>query len=207
VPIAPAPTPALTNPSGPTILVCCHPPKNANDDNLQPRGGGAAIAEFDGNLTCRRTDTVTEVHWQGKFRGPDFAPMHFILEGNTTARLKDSGGNQVWTVFAKPVSEQAQEEISRALKSDAAQIMAAIRDEPGISLADIARRMGWHNKQKLPDKSKAQRRVRALEKKGFVERDDDALELKDKGKSWLAKQGKKKEPPQRGGPDLTLVKS
>jgi RecA-family ATPase len=72
-------------PGGPTILVCCHPPKNAGDDNLQPRGGGAVIAEFDGNLTCRRTETVTEVHHQGKFRGPDFAPMHFLLEGATTA--------------------------------------------------------------------------------------------------------------------------
>jgi DNA-binding MarR family transcriptional regulator len=194
-------------PGGPTILVCCHPPKNANDDNLQPRGGGAAIAEFDGNLTCKRTETATEVHWQGKFRGPDFAPMHFVLEGVTTARLKDSHGNQVWTVFAKPTSEQDKEEISRALKSDAIAIMVVIRDHPGISLADIARRTGWHNRQMLPDKSKAQRRIRALEKKKLVERDDDALELTDKGKTWLAKQeGKKKEATPKGGPDLTLVK-
>jgi hypothetical protein len=69
---------------------------------LQPRGGGTFIAEFDGNLTCRCTETATEVHWQGKFRGPDFAPMHFILDGVTTARLKDSRGNQVWTVNARP---------------------------------------------------------------------------------------------------------
>ena len=194
-------------PGGPTILVCCHPPKGAQDDNLQPRGGGAFIAEFDGNLTCRRTEAATEVHWQGKFRGPDFAPMHFILEGVTTERLKDSRGNTIWTIFAKPASERDQEEITRALKSDATQIMAVIRDEPGISLADIARRMGWHNKQMLPDKSKAQRRIRTLEKKKLVERDDDALELTDKGKSWLAKQGKKKEATPKGGPDLTLVKS
>ena len=48
------------------------------------------IAEFDGNLTCKRTDTVTVVHHQGKFRGPDFTPLHFTLEGQTAARLKDS---------------------------------------------------------------------------------------------------------------------
>jgi RecA-family ATPase len=30
-------------PGGPTILVCCHPPKNAADDNLQPRGGGRLL--------------------------------------------------------------------------------------------------------------------------------------------------------------------
>jgi hypothetical protein len=194
-------------PGGPTILVCCHPPKNASDDNLQPRGGGAVIAEFDGNLTCRRTETATEVHWQGKFRGPDFAPMHFILEGQTTARLKDSHGNQVWTVFAKPASERDKEEISKALKSDAIAIMVVIRDEPGISLADIAKRMNWKNKQDLPDRSKAQRRIRMLEKKRLVERDDDALELTDKGKTWLAKQSKKKEAAPKSGPDLTLVKS
>jgi hypothetical protein len=92
-------------PGGPTILVCCHPPKNASDDNLQPRGGGAVIAEFDGNLTCKRTDTVTVVHHQGKFRGPDFAPLHFTLEGQTAARLKDSQGRQIWSVFAnRPAS-------------------------------------------------------------------------------------------------------
>jgi hypothetical protein len=39
-----------------------------------------------------------------------------------------------------------------------------------------------------------------LEKKGFVERDDDALELRDKGKAWLAKQDKKKEATPKGGP-------
>ena len=30
-------------PGGPTILVCCHPPKNASDDNLQPRGGAQPL--------------------------------------------------------------------------------------------------------------------------------------------------------------------
>jgi hypothetical protein len=111
-------------PGGPTILVCCHPPKNENDDNLQPRGGGATIAEFDGNLTCKRTDTVTEIHHQGKFRGPDFAPLHFTLEPTTSSPLKDKRGNAIWTVLAKPASEEAQEEISKALKSDAIAIMA-----------------------------------------------------------------------------------
>jgi len=55
----------------------------------------------------------------------------------------------------------------------------------------------------LPDKSKAQRRIRALEKKKLVERDDDALELTDKGKAWLAKQQGKKEATPKDGPDLT----
>ena len=42
-------------PDGPCVLVLCHPPKNAGDDNLQPRGGGAYVAEMDGNLCAART--------------------------------------------------------------------------------------------------------------------------------------------------------
>jgi RecA-family ATPase len=194
-------------PGGPTILVCCHPPKNASDDNLQPRGGGAVIAEFDGNLTCKRTETVTEVHHQGKFRGPDFAPAHFILEGATTARLKDSRGNLVWSVFARPASEQDQEEISKAVEADLAAIMTALNSEPGLSLAGIARTLGWLTPQGLPNKSKAQRRIRLLEKKKLVERDGERLEITDKGKKWLGKQGKSNEPAPKDGPNLVPVKS
>jgi hypothetical protein len=196
-------------PGGPTILVCCHPPKNASDDNLQPRGGGAVIAEFDGNLTCRRTDTVTIVHHQGKFRGPDFAPLHFTLEGQTAERLKDSQGRQIWSVFAKPASEQDQENISKAMEADLAAVMAAIRDEPGISIASIAIRVGWQNKQRKPDRSKTQRRVKTLEVKKWVEREGEHLELTTKGKERLAKieARKAKGTAPKDGPDLTLVKS
>jgi hypothetical protein len=37
---------------GPTVLVACHPPKNAPPENLLPRGGGAFLNEMDGNLTA-----------------------------------------------------------------------------------------------------------------------------------------------------------
>jgi DNA-binding MarR family transcriptional regulator len=87
--------------------------------------------------------------------------------------------------------------------------MAAIRDEPGISIASIAIRLGWLNKQRKPDKSKAQRRVKTLEAKKWVERDGEQLELTTKGKERLAKlEGRKaKGAAPKGGPDLTLVKS
>jgi hypothetical protein len=184
-------------PGGPTILVCCHPPKNAADDNLQPRGGGAVIAEFDGNLTCKRTETVTEVHHQGKFRGPDFAPIHFILESTTSEKLKDSKGNLIWTVFAKPASEEDQENISRAVEADLAAIMRAIADDPTLSMIGIARALGWRDAHK----SKVQRRMKTLERKKWVERDGDRLELTAKGKTQLAKiEGRMKEAAPQDGP-------
>jgi hypothetical protein len=79
---------------GPTILVTCHPVKNYSRENLLPRGGGAFLNEIDGNLVCQKTDgtMAVEIHWQGKFRGPDFAPIPFKLEVGTCERLKDSKG-------------------------------------------------------------------------------------------------------------------
>jgi hypothetical protein len=76
-------------PGGPCVLTNCHPVKNAGDDNLNPRGGGAFVAEIDGNLTALRDDTAVVLHWQVKFRGPDFAPISFVLR--TDRRIEKEG--------------------------------------------------------------------------------------------------------------------
>ena len=44
--------PLITMPGEPCVIVACHPVKNATDDNLIPRGGGAFLNEVDGNLTA-----------------------------------------------------------------------------------------------------------------------------------------------------------
>ncbi len=76
--------------------------------------------------------------------------------------------------------------------------MAAIRDEPSVSWAGIATKMGWHNKQHKPDRSKVQRRLKTLEHKKWVERDGDRLELTNKGKDRLAKRITKEAAPESG---------
>ena len=73
---------------------------------MLPRGGGAFVAEMDGNLTCSKTDALATVHWQGKFRGPDFAPIPFMLTPAFAEGLKDSKGRGIPTVIAKSLSEQ-----------------------------------------------------------------------------------------------------
>jgi hypothetical protein len=83
-----------TLPGGPVVLVACHPTKNASDDNMIPRGGGAFLAEIDGNLTCIKRDTIAEVHHQGKFRGSDFAPLSFqLLQATAPARRQQGQEN------------------------------------------------------------------------------------------------------------------
>jgi hypothetical protein len=41
-----------------------------------------------GNFTAAKTDSTTELHWQGKFRGVEFAPLHFMLRTVTHQRLR-----------------------------------------------------------------------------------------------------------------------
>ena len=79
-------------PGKPTVIANCHPVKNASPDNSAAGRGGNFLNQVDGNLTAAKTDTTTELHWQGKFRGVEFAPMHFMLKTVNHERLKDKQG-------------------------------------------------------------------------------------------------------------------
>jgi hypothetical protein len=147
---------------GPCVIVACHPPKNAGDDNLQPRDGGAFIAEMDGNLTSIKDDGIVELHWQGKFRGPDFAPLSFQLQGVTNERLKDTRGRLIPTVLASYVSQTAQDEIAAASRTNENKVLATYAANPDASMADVARQLGWIMKSGEPDKTKVKRAVAKL---------------------------------------------
>jgi hypothetical protein len=84
-------------PGTPAVVVNCHPVKNAADDNLCPRGGGAFVNEVDGNLTCLRDANVVTLHHQVKFRGVDFAAINFILLTDTYDCLRDKKGRPMPT--------------------------------------------------------------------------------------------------------------
>ena len=99
-------------PGRPTIIANCHPVKNAGPDNLLPAGGGTFLNEVDGNLTASKTDNTTELHWQGKFRGVEFAPMHFTLKTVTHDRLKDKKQRLIPTVICEWISDNTKEEIA-----------------------------------------------------------------------------------------------
>src|SRR5262249_15681349 len=124
---------------GPCVIINCHPPKNATKDNLLPRGGGAFIAEMDGNLTASKDDGIVELHWQGKFRGPDFAPLSFQLKTVTHEQLKDTKGRTIPTVIAIHLSETARDEMTAAARSNENRVLAAISADPEASYAQIAR--------------------------------------------------------------------
>ncbi|RYB01301.1 AAA family ATPase, partial [Lichenibacterium ramalinae] len=94
-------------PGRPAVVVAAHPVKNAPQDNLLPYGGGAILNEVDGNLTLwRRSEGpagIVELHWQGKLRGLEFAPIPFRFEITSSPEVTDAKGREVSLPTMLPV--------------------------------------------------------------------------------------------------------
>jgi hypothetical protein len=174
-----------TIPGGPCVVANCHPVKNATADQLIPRGGGSFLAETDGNLTVNKTDSTVEFHWQGKFRGPDFAPMNFLIRTVTHQDLKDSDGRLIPTVIAEHISEQAKEDISAAARTAEIAVLKIIDANPAATLATIAAAMRWTLYSGEPNKMKAHRCVKALTTAKLIK------EARRSGRYLLTDEGKK----------------
>ena len=177
-------------PGGPTTIINCHPTKNATDDNLVPRGGGAFLAEVDGNLVCIRDDTVVKLHWQGKFRGPDFAPISFQLRSVSHERLRDTENRVITTVIAEPLSEMAEQELTKAARSDEDRLLPAIATDPTASIAALAQTLGWFTAKNEPQKSKVHRALGRLKDAKLLATERGQHMLTEKGSKVLKKMEK-----------------
>jgi hypothetical protein len=174
---------------GPCVLVLCHPPKNAGDDNLQPRGGGSYVAEMDGNLTVTKDDMAVELHWQTKLRGPDFAPVNFLLRSVTHEELKDTKGRLIPTIVAEYLSDTAQEEMTKTSRCDEDLVLQALAGNPRASFADLAASLGWYAKNGKPNRTKAQRILGRLQRDKLIKKDRGHYEITEKGQKALKQKG------------------
>ena len=173
-------------PGGPCVLAACHPPKNATDDNLLPRGGGAYVAEVDGNLTAaKRDDGSVEVAWQGKLRGPDFAPLSFMLKCVTHERLKDGKGRLLPTVVASLLSDAAQQEMATAARSREDDLLKILAANPTASQADLANLLNWKMRDGSPYKVRVRRALDTLNKAKLITKNRDGFTLTPAGKKAL----------------------
>jgi hypothetical protein len=168
----------------PVVLVTSHPVKNWSPDNMVPRGGGAFLNEMDGNFTCMKIagTMFPELHWCGKIRGPDFAPIPFRLEVGTCPRLKDSKGRDLWTVIAHQVTTQERDAAADAAEKNKTTLLAAIAKMPGASYADLARECEWFMKTGEPYKSMVQRYIKALLNEKLIRSQGGKLVLTKAGK-------------------------
>jgi hypothetical protein len=166
---------------GPTALVLCHPIKSATNDNLAPRGGGSFVAEIDGNLCARKSDSAVEVHWAVKFRGMDFAPMAFRLDTVVAARLRDAKGRNIPTVLATPIDEAAKQVLAASERSDQDRVLRAIYDRPGESLSEIAKHLGWNMRDGKPYAMRVKRAAERLAGDGLLLKHRGAWALSERG--------------------------
>ena len=116
-------------PGKPCVVVCSHPTKNAQKhEELVPRGGGAFVAEVDGNLTLMKKDVgKSEMFWSKKFRGRIDNPVQIALTPVEAATTRDAKGRPLRSVLAAVADEP-----------DAAELVAArsLRDRILILMAD-----------------------------------------------------------------------
>ena len=141
-----------TLPGLPTVLVLCHPVKNAGNDNLVPRGGGGFLNEMDGNFAARLKDGVIDMHWQGKFRGRDFEAISFQITPLTCETLKDSKDRPIHTVMVKPLSDADRAAVEQKVRRDEDEILVVLGNSFSGSQADLATTLGWFHTSGLPAK-------------------------------------------------------
>lgn len=145
--------------SNPAVVFLSHPVKNADRENLVPRGGGAFLNELDGNLTLW-SDAIgenTTMHWQGKLRGADFDPIPFILRPVKVPGLTDAKNRPIVSVVALPQSPEGAANQAQQAISDENAVLYWLKTRPGISMADMAKECGWTNDRGQPLKAKVQR--------------------------------------------------
>jgi AAA domain len=170
-------------PGKPCVLVLCHPIKHAAEpDQLLPRGGGAFLAEMDGNLTCWKHDEVVTLH-HTKMRGPGFEPITFRLETIRTPTLTDQEGRELPTVRAVPISRVEEDKVVDSARDEEDRALAALLKMPGASLSSLAEECGW-TYQGEPAKSKVQRILVRLTvtKPVLVRKNRNLYELTEEGK-------------------------
>jgi hypothetical protein len=176
-------------PGGPTILVTCHPTKTPNMENLLPRGGGAFLAEVDGNLACvsERGSMVVEITTHGKFRGPEFSPFSFRLVAGTSDKLIDSKGRSIWTVYAEAISTAEHDEITQTKVVEQNSLLRAIMDNPEFSNSQLADHLLWSMNDGSPYKTKVRRMVAEFVKAGLLVNDQRPYVLTKKGQEKFKK--------------------
>jgi AAA domain len=152
-----------TLPGGPCVVVLCHPVKHVTEPSqLLPRGGGAFLAEIDGNLTLWKHDGVLlDFHHTDKLRGPGFEPISLRLETVTTTRLADKKGRLIPTVRAVWITESENEQQTVRARGDEDVLLKALI-QSGQSLADLAKACNWLLPDGTPYKTKVTRTLKRL---------------------------------------------
>jgi hypothetical protein len=162
-----------TLPGNPMVIVLCHPRGNVSGpEQLRPRGGTAFEAAVDGNVTCWLEDEVIQVQSAVKFRGPPFGPLEFMLKGEKLPeKYKDTDGGPIEAVVAYEATEEEIERKHKQRDQEELRVMKVMKENPGISMNDIADKLWEYDSGGKPKKWLAQKILKRLDKIGLVHQD------------------------------------
>ena len=176
-------------PGKPAVLVNCHPVKNAQKDNLLPMGGSAFLNEVDGNLTLwANSEKQTTLHWQGKFRGPEFEPLTFEMKTVTSDRVHDANGELMPSVVAEPVSDSRLEMSENKQAQEEIMLLRVIAGNRNASFKDLAIKCEFVSEAGQPQKSKVFRIAERLIADKLVERVRGKFRITAKGKKEIERE-------------------
>ena len=184
---------ALCNLSGrPAVIVLAHPIKRpANAADCLPRGGGAFIAEVDGNLTLWGQDGEIALHWAGKFRGAEFAAIPLTLESVETSSVMDAKGRPVKTVIAREGRPGAAEDKEGRRQREIEQIMTTLarigRARGPLQLGQAAGllEIGGNKDAQRGPYQVVFRHIEKLKADGLMSEAGGLLEITAKGRKWV----------------------
>jgi hypothetical protein len=115
----------------PAVVVAAHPVKNAADDNLVPYGSGAILNEVDGNLSLSKVNGgLVRLHWHGKLRGLEFAPLPFRIETACSPDVLDVKGREVALPVMLPSTEHSAEDREKAEHDVSRKLLRAMIERP-----------------------------------------------------------------------------
>jgi hypothetical protein len=171
----------------PAVVSLCHPIKNADEDNLVPRGGGGFGNEIDTNLTLYKKNDVIDFSYN-KIRGPAFQPIQFEIQPIKLDGIVDSKGRPVHTVVVKHLTEaEAAARDDQAYK-DLRSVLFAVQQAVARSqrsIAAIATACEWFTAEGGPYKTKAQRVINFAISEKLLKREAGAIEITTKGRDFL----------------------
>jgi hypothetical protein len=178
-------------PGKPCVVALGHPVKYPKSpEELLPKGGGAYLNELDGNLTLWKHDGhLTDLHWTGKFRGPEFESITFKLDVAYSTANVDKKGNALPTVTATHLTNDESAAIEANTANEEVTLLGAIRDNPRGTFMDWARACGWFVKgdRDNPNKMKVTRLIKSAEKAKLLQKSGRTYTLTRAGGGILKK--------------------
>lgn len=137
---------------------------------MLPRGGGAFIAELDGNVAVYKKDSLLAVAPFGKFGGDNSWTMNCKLELiRDHPKLKGPRGQFTTSVVALPVGDGAVAIMEKRIDHDMEIVLNAVQNAPSAVPTDLARVLEWTVGPKSePDVNRVKRNLARLQKDKLV---------------------------------------